>query len=115
MSHILNLRDRLAGFSASRCPNIFTLMAILDRALGGSRARKLRTVLPVRALKGENTVETEVIYLVIMLTGAVSLRLDALKLEMQFIKDTDSREAVCGESRRCPRSDRHASRIWPRG
>lgn len=39
-------------------------MAIVERALGGSRARKLRTVFPVRALKGEKVVLTAVRYFV---------------------------------------------------
>ena len=43
-------------------------MAIVERALGGSRARKLRAVLPERALKGEKFVVMEVRYFVIMLT-----------------------------------------------
>lgn len=44
-------------------------MAIVVRALGGSIARKLRAVLPERALKGEKLAETEVRYLVNMLQG----------------------------------------------
>ena len=39
-------------------------MAIMDRALGGSKARKLRAVLPERALNGEKVALTEVIYFV---------------------------------------------------
>ncbi len=39
-------------------------MVIVDRALGGSRARKLRAVLPDRLLKGENLALTEVMNLV---------------------------------------------------
>ena len=39
-------------------------MAIVDRALGGSKARKLRAVLPERALNGEKVARTDVIYLV---------------------------------------------------
>ncbi len=42
-------------------------MAMVDRALGGSKARKLRTVLPERALKGEKAVVTPVRYLVNMM------------------------------------------------
>lgn len=42
------------------------LMAMVERALGGRRARKLRAVLPERALKGEKEVVTEVMYLLII-------------------------------------------------
>lgn len=41
-------------------------MAIVERALGGRRARKLRAVFPERALKGEKVVVTEVMYLLII-------------------------------------------------
>lgn len=43
------------------------LMAIVDRAFGGSRAKKFRTVLPDLGLKGENVVVTPVMYLLIIL------------------------------------------------
>lgn len=39
-------------------------MLIVERALGGSRARKFRTVLPDLGEKGEKVVVTEVRYLV---------------------------------------------------
>lgn len=42
-------------------------MAIWERALGGSRERNVRAVLPERALKGENVVRTEVMYFVSIL------------------------------------------------
>ena len=45
-------------------------MAIVERAFGGSKARKLRAVLPERALKGEKTALTEVMYLVSILEGS---------------------------------------------
>lgn len=41
-------------------------MVIRVRAFGGSSARKVRAVLPDRALKGEKLVATEVMYLVNM-------------------------------------------------
>jgi len=44
-------------------------MAIVERALGGSRARKLRAVLPDLGLKGEKAVATEVRYLVSMVAA----------------------------------------------
>jgi hypothetical protein len=44
-------------------------MAMVERALGGSMARKLRAVLPDLGLKGENAVVTEVRYLVSILGG----------------------------------------------
>ena len=43
-------------------------MAMVERALGGRRARKLRAVFPERPLKGEKVARTEVIYLVSMLS-----------------------------------------------
>ena len=46
---------------------------MVERALGGSRARKLRAVFPERALKGENVARTVVMYLVsILLLGVRS-------------------------------------------
>ncbi len=41
-------------------------MVIVERALGGSDARKFRAVLPDFGLKGEKAVVTDVIYFVIM-------------------------------------------------
>lgn len=42
---------------------------MVERALGGSKARKFRAVLPDFALKGEKVVLTAVRYLVIIFTG----------------------------------------------
>jgi hypothetical protein len=42
-------------------------IAMVDRALGGRRARKLRAVLPERPLNGEKVARTEVMYLVSIL------------------------------------------------
>lgn len=54
------MRPKTAGLAASAFGSIFTLMAMVVRALGGSIARKLRAVLPDFGLKGEKAVVTEV-------------------------------------------------------
>ena len=64
---ILKDKDNVAGLFAIAFGNNFTSMAIVDRALGGSCARKLRAVLPERGLKGEKAVVTAVRYFVIIL------------------------------------------------
>lgn len=64
---ILKDNDSVAGLLAIAFGNSFTSMAIVDRALGGSCARKLRAVLPERGLKGEKAVVTAVRYFVIIL------------------------------------------------
>lgn len=46
-------------------------MAIVERAFGGRRARKLRAVFPERGLKGEKAAVTPVMYLVIILVEVV--------------------------------------------
>lgn len=65
----LNFNESVAGVALCVFGSIFTSMAMVERALGGSRARKLRAVLPVRALKGEKVVRTAVRYFVIILAG----------------------------------------------
>lgn len=64
---VLNFKARLAGCAAALRPPILMSMAIVERALGGSSARKLRAVLPERALNGEKWALTAVMYLVSML------------------------------------------------
>jgi hypothetical protein len=66
-SYSLNPIFNFAGWSACCLESILIWMAMVERALGGSRARKLRAILPVRGLKGEKLVVTEVMYLVIIL------------------------------------------------
>ena len=61
---LLNFNAMLAGSAAAVRPNMLRSMAIVERALGGSSARKLRAVLPVLPLKGENVALTEVMYFV---------------------------------------------------
>lgn len=51
---------KLPGCAAPDLGSIVTLMAMLDRAFGGSIARKLRAVLPDLGLKAEKEVVTEV-------------------------------------------------------
>lgn len=64
---LLNFNASLAGLSTWLMPSILTSIAIVERALGGSKARKLRTVLPDRALKGQNDAVTFVKYFVSIL------------------------------------------------
>lgn len=68
---VLNLSPSVAGARAPACPSILTSMDMVERALGGSRARKLRAVLPLRGLKGEKVVVMPVRYLVSMVGGRV--------------------------------------------
>lgn len=72
LKDILNFNANDAGSSAWAFGSILMLMAIVDRAFGGSRARKLRTVFPERGLKGEKVVVTAVRYLDIILANAGS-------------------------------------------
>lgn len=62
----LNFSASVAGWAASAFGSILMLMAMVERALGGRRARKLRAVLPERGLKGEKEVVTPVMYLLII-------------------------------------------------
>lgn len=52
-------------------------MVMVERALGGSRARKLRAVLPDLGLKGEKAVATEVMYLASIFAECVQVELAA--------------------------------------
>ena len=64
---LLNFSANVAGLAAIAFGSSFTSIVIVDRALGGSIARKFRAVLPDLGLKGEKAVTTEVMYLVIMM------------------------------------------------
>ena len=64
---ILNFNAMLAGCSFALRPNMLISMPIVERALGGRRARKLRAVLPERPLNGEKVALTEVMYFVSIL------------------------------------------------
>jgi hypothetical protein len=68
-SYVLNLRASVAGSDFCAWLSNLTSMAMVERALGGSMARKLRAVLPDLGLKGEKAVVTEVRYLVSILGG----------------------------------------------
>lgn len=61
---VLNFSPSLAGILAPSLPSILMSIAMVERAVGGSRARKLRAVLPARALKGEKVACTAVMYFV---------------------------------------------------
>jgi len=65
------LSERTAGFAASAFGNVLTLMVMVERALGGSMARKLRAVLPDLGLNGEKAVVTEVRNRVIIVDGGL--------------------------------------------
>ena len=65
--HILNFNAKLAGCVAALRPSVLISIAIVERAFGGSKAKKLRAVLPERALNGENDAVTPVMYLVSIL------------------------------------------------
>lgn len=62
----LNLSAKKAGLSLSAIPYILMSSAMIERALDGSLARKLRAILPDRLLNGENAVDTDVMYFVSM-------------------------------------------------
>ena len=64
---VLNLRASRAGLAASALGSCLISIFMVERALGGRRARKLRAVLPDLGLKGEKAVETEVKKRVIIL------------------------------------------------
>jgi hypothetical protein len=77
---LLNEIASVAGASACAFPNIFTSIAMVERAFEGSKARKLRTVLPDRGLKGEKLVFTAVMYLVSIVTGVSEIVGSALEM-----------------------------------
>jgi len=63
---VLNFSSNTDGCVAADRGSMFTVMVISRRAFGGSRARKLRAVLPDFGLKGEKAVVTEVMNFVII-------------------------------------------------
>lgn len=69
--YALNLSARVAGSDFCAWLSILTSIAMVERALGGSMARKLRAVLPDLGLKGEKAVVTEVRYLVSIVGGCL--------------------------------------------
>ena len=85
--YILNFKARLAGCAWAFCPIVFTLIAIVDLALGGRSARKLRAVLPERALNGEKEAVTEVMYLVSIFGSAQSSRRSSGQLHMRVSEE----------------------------
>jgi len=89
--YLLNFKFRIAGVLTSCRPRSFTSIAIVDRALGGSNARKFRAVFPERALNGENAVETAVMYFVNIIFECVTFQRSAKMARA----DAPDREETC--------------------
>lgn len=60
MGGVLKVRASVADLAASAFGSDLTSIFMVERAFGGSMARKLRAVFPDLGLKGEKAVETEV-------------------------------------------------------
>ena len=95
---ILNFRARLAGCALSLRPSILVSMAIVERAFGGSKARKLRAVLPERPLKGEKVARTEVMYFVSIFYG-VTMKCSRGTVDVQLEPESSTLliGSLCGE------------------